>query len=54
MENQMNKPVKNPETPNRFIIGVILIVAGLILMIKKSSVLPEPLDYFIDDILFSW
>jgi len=50
----MNKPVKNPETPNRFIIGVILIVAGLILMIKKSSVLPEPLDYFIDDILFSW
>lgn len=50
----MNKPVKNPETPNRFIIGVLLIVAGLILMIKKSSVLPEPLDYFIDDILFSW
>jgi predicted membrane protein len=54
MENQINKPARNSETPNRFIIGVLLILAGLILMVKKSSVLPEPLDHFIDDIIFSW
>ncbi len=50
----MNKPARNSETPNRFIIGILLIIAGLILMVKKSSVLPEPLDHFIDDIIFSW
>ncbi len=50
----MNKPARNPETPNRFIIGILLIVAGVILIIKKSTILPEPLDYFIDDIIFSW
>ncbi|MDZ7633000.1 MAG: DUF5668 domain-containing protein [Bacteroidales bacterium] len=54
MENQMNKPARNSETPNRFIIGILLIIAGLILMVKKSTVLPEPLDNFIDDIIFSW
>lgn len=50
----MNKPVKNPDTPNRFIIGILLIIAGLILIINKSAVLPEPLGNFIDDIIFSW
>ncbi len=50
----MKKPGRNPETSSRFLIGILLIVAGLILIIKKSSVLPEPLDYFIDDIIFSW
>jgi len=54
MENQMNKPARNSETPNRFIIGILLITAGLILMVRKSAVLPEPLDHFIDDIIFSW
>lgn len=54
MENEMKKPGRNPETSSRFLIGILLIVAGLILIIKKSSVLPEPLDYFIDDIIFSW
>lgn len=50
----MNKPARNTETSNRLIIGVLLIIAGLILMLKKSTVLPEPLDHFIDDIIFSW
>lgn len=50
----MNKPARNTETSNRLVIGVLLIIAGLILMLKKSDVLPEPLDHFIDDILFSW
>ncbi|MDX9728129.1 MAG: DUF5668 domain-containing protein [Bacteroidales bacterium] len=54
MENELKKPGRNPETSSRFLIGILLIVAGLILIIKKSSVLPEPLDYFIDDIIFSW
>jgi predicted membrane protein len=54
MENQMNKPARNTETSNRLLIGILLIVAGLILMVKKSTILPEPLDHFIDDIIFSW
>jgi predicted membrane protein len=54
MENQMNKPARKTETSNRLVIGVLLIIAGLILMLKKSTVLPEPLDHFIEDILFSW
>jgi predicted membrane protein len=54
MENELKKPGRNPETSNRFLIGILLIIAGLILIVKKSSVLPEPLDYFIDDIIFSW
>jgi predicted membrane protein len=54
MENELKKPGRNPETSSRFLIGILLIVVGLILIIKKSSVLPEPLDYFIDDIIFSW
>ncbi len=54
MENQTNKPVRRNENSNRFIIGILLIIAGAILMLKKSTVLPEPLDHFIEDILFSW
>jgi predicted membrane protein len=54
MENETNKPVRHTENSNRFIIGILLIIAGLILIVKKSSVLPEPLDHFIDDIIFSW
>ncbi len=54
MENELKKPGRNPETSNRFLIGILLIIAGLILIVKKSTVLPEPLDYFIDDIIFSW
>jgi len=50
----MNKPARKTETSNRLVIGVLLIIAGLILMLKKSTVLPEPLDHFIEDILFSW
>ncbi len=50
----MNKPSRRGETSNRFIIGILLIIAGLILIVKKSTVLPEPLDHFIDDIIFSW
>ena len=55
MENETNKPAKNSaETSNRFIIGILLIIAGFILILRKTTVLPEPLDHFIDDIIFSW
>jgi len=55
MENETNKPAKNPaETSNRLIIGILLIIAGFILILRKTTVLPEPLDHFIDDIIFSW
>ena len=54
MENELKKTARNPETSNRLIIGVLLIIAGLILIVKKSTMLPEPLDHFIDDIIFSW
>lgn len=55
MENETNKPAKNAaETSNRFIIGILLIIAGFILILRKTTVLPEPLDHFIDDIIFSW
>jgi len=54
MENETKKPAKQTENSNRVIIGVLLIIAGFILIVKKSTVLPEPLDHFIDDIIFSW
>ena len=55
MENETNKPAKNPaETSNRFIIGILLIIAGFILILRKTTMLPEPLDHFIDNIIFSW
>jgi predicted membrane protein len=54
MENETNKPIKNPETSSRLIIGILLIVAGMVLILKKTTVLPGPLDDFIDDVIFSW
>ena len=54
MENEFKKPARHHDTSNRFIIGVLLIIAGLILIVQKSTILPEPLDHFIDDIIFSW
>ena len=44
MENEFKRPARNPETSNRVLIGILLIIAGLILVVKKSSVLPEPLN----------
>ena len=49
MENELKKPARNPETSNRLIIGVLLIIAGLILSSKKIDNVAEPLDHFIDD-----
>lgn len=54
MENELKKQTGSPESSSRFIIGILLIIAGLILIVKKSAMLPEPLDHFIDDIIFSW
>jgi predicted membrane protein len=54
MENEKNKMAKRSESSHRLMIGIILIIAGLILILKKSTVLPQPLDYFIDDVIFSW
>lgn len=54
METDTNKPLNNPENSSRLIIGILLIVAGLVLILKKTTVLPGPLDNFIDDVIFSW
>ena len=55
MENETKKPARNPgDTSNKFIIGILLIIVGFILILKKTTILPEPLDHFIDDIIFSW
>jgi len=54
MENEKNKMAKRSESSHRLMIGVILIIAGLILILKKSTVLPQPLDHFIDNVIFSW
>jgi predicted membrane protein len=54
METERNKMARRSEPSHRYMIGILLIVAGLILILKKSTVLPQPLDYFIDDVIFSW
>jgi predicted membrane protein len=54
MENEFKRPARRHDTSNRLIIGVLLIIAGFILIVQKSTILPEPLDHFIDDIIFSW
>jgi predicted membrane protein len=54
MENEKNKMAKRSESSHRLMIGILLIIAGLILILKKSTVLPQPLDYFIDNVIFSW
>jgi len=43
-----------PENTNRFLIGILLVIAGVVLILKKTTILPEPLDDFIDNIIFSW
>jgi predicted membrane protein len=42
------------ENSNRLMIGLLLIVAGAILIVKKTTMLPPGLDHFINDIVFSW
>lgn len=54
METFKNKTDRHPENSGRFIIGLLLVIAGFILILEKTTVLPEPLDNFIDDIIFSW
>jgi predicted membrane protein len=54
MENENKRLVKRSETSTRLIIGILLIIAGMILIIKKTTILPGPIDNFIDDIIFSW
>ena len=54
METNVQKPKRDSDTSNRFIIGILLVIAGFILILEKTTVLPAPLDHFIDDIIFSW
>jgi len=54
MEIEKNKMERRSDGSHRYVIGILLIIAGLILILKKSTVLPQPLDHFIDDIIFSW
>ncbi|MCU0378193.1 MAG: cell wall-active antibiotics response protein [Bacteroidales bacterium] len=54
METNEKRPKKDSDTSNRFIIGILLVIAGFILILEKTTVLPAPLDHFIDDIIFSW
>jgi len=53
METNKQTPDKQHES-NRFIIGILLVIAGFILILEKTTVLPDQLDHFIDDIIFSW
>ncbi len=54
METNVQKPKRDSDTSNRFIIGILLVIAGFILILEKTTVLPAPIDNFIDDIIFSW
>jgi predicted membrane protein len=54
MESNNENMHKHSENSNRFMIGILLIVAGGILIIKKTAMLPPELDHFINDIVFSW
>lgn len=54
METNNNIPERHQEHSNRFVIGILLVIAGFILILEKTSVLPDPLDHFINDIIFSW
>jgi len=54
METIKNKMDRYPENTNRFLIGILLVIAGVVLILKKTTILPEPLDDFIDNIIFSW
>ncbi len=55
MSNEHHREPQHGElSSNRAIVGLLLVVAGLILILKKTTVLPAPLDYFIDRVIFSW
>lgn len=54
METNVQKPKRDSDTSNKFIIGILLVIAGFILILEKTTILPAPLDHFIDDIIFSW
>jgi len=54
METSNNKMDRHPDNSNRFIIGIILIIAGAVLILQKTTMLPPELDHFIDHIIFSW
>lgn len=54
METIHDKMDRHPGNSNRFIIGILLIIAGFILILEKTTVLPDPINNFIDDIVFSW
>ncbi len=54
METNVQKPKRDSDTSNRFIIGILLVIAGFILILEKTTVLPAPLDHFIENIIFSW
>jgi predicted membrane protein len=54
METGNNKMDRHPDNSNRFIIGIILIIAGAILILQKTTMLPPALDHFIGHVIFSW
>lgn len=54
METDTNKPLRSSDTSTKVIIGILLIIAGMILIVRKTTILPDPVDHFIDDVIFSW
>ncbi|MCI0522520.1 MAG: cell wall-active antibiotics response protein [Bacteroidales bacterium] len=54
METNEQKPKRDSDSSNKFIIGILLVIAGFILILEKTTIIPGPLDHFIDDIIFSW
>lgn len=54
METNKGNTDRHHDSSNRLMIGVLLIVAGAILIIQKTSMLPPGIDHFIDHIIFSW
>ncbi len=55
MQNEhQTDPRHADNSSHRVMIGVLLIVAGMILILKKTTVLPAPFIYFIDRVVFTW
>lgn len=54
METNKTNTDRRHDNSNKFMIGVLLIVAGAILIIQKTTILPEGINYFVDHIIFSW
>jgi len=54
MDSNNEKMHRHGENSNRFMIGILLILAGGILIFKKTAMLPPGLDHFINDVVFSW